>query len=85
MKTIGRTITQHQLTVQSLVTINSLQRVTLRLMGDAGTKMPTKRVDAYHCSTIWSGWLDGTHPTMEDGEVYRKICFSDSPTIHRYN
>ncbi|CAH3152188.1 unnamed protein product, partial [Pocillopora meandrina] len=48
-----------------------------RLMGDAGTKMPTKRVDAYHCSTIWSGWLDGTHPTMEDGEVYRKICFSD--------
>ena len=55
-----------------------------RLMGDAGTKMPTKRVDAYHCSTIWPGWLDGAHPTMEDGEVYRKICFSDSPTIYRY-
>ena len=30
MKTIGRTVTQHQLTVQSLVTINSLQRLTLR-------------------------------------------------------
>ena len=30
MKTTGRAVTQHQLRVQSLVTINSLQRVTLR-------------------------------------------------------
>ena len=29
MKTTGRAVTQHQLTVQSLVTTNSLQRVTL--------------------------------------------------------
>ena len=26
--------------------------------------MPTKRVDAYHCGTVWSGWLDGAHPTL---------------------
>ena len=36
-----------------------------RLMGDAGTKMQTKLVDAYYYSTIWSGWLDGTHPTVK--------------------
>ena len=49
-------------------------------MGDAGTKMPTKRVDAYHCGTVWSGWLDGAHPTLKDGEVHRTVCFSDRPT-----
>ncbi|XP_066022495.1 EGF-like repeat and discoidin I-like domain-containing protein 3 [Pocillopora verrucosa] len=51
-----------------------------RLMGDAGTKMPTKRVHAYHCGTVWSGWLDGAHPTLEDGEVHRTVCFSDRST-----
>ena len=51
-----------------------------RLMGDAGTKMPIKRVDAYHCGTVWSGWLDGAHPALKDGEVHRTVCFSDRPT-----
>ena len=39
--------------------------------------MPTTRVRAYRCGTNWSGWLDGAHPTVEDGEVERKVCFSD--------
>ena len=51
-----------------------------RFMGDAGTKLPTKRVDAYHCGTVWSGWLDGAHPTLKDGEVQRTVCFSDRST-----
>ena len=48
-----------------------------RFVGDAGTKMPTTRVSAYRCGTNWSGWLNGAHPTLEDGEVRRKVCFSD--------
>ena len=48
-----------------------------RFVGAAGTKMPTTRVPAYRCGTDWSGWLDGAHPKVEDGEVKRKVCFSD--------
>ena len=46
-------------------------------MGAAGTKMPTTRVPAYRCGADWSGWLDGAHPTVGDGEVSKKVCFSD--------
>ena len=48
-----------------------------RFVGAAGTKMPTTRVPAYRCGTHFSGWLDGAHPSVEDGEVSRTICFSD--------
>ena len=39
--------------------------------------MPTTRVPAYRCGTDWSGWLNAAHPTVEEGEVRRKVCFSD--------
>ena len=42
--------------------------------------MPTTRVPAYRCSTEWSGWLDDAHPTVEDGEIRRTVCFSDRAT-----
>ena len=48
-----------------------------RFVGAAGTKMPTTRVPAYRCGTDWSGWLDGAHPTVQDGEVQMKVCFSN--------
>ena len=48
-----------------------------RFVGAAGTKMPTTRVEAFRCGTKYSGWLDGTDPTVEDGEVRRKVCFHD--------
>ena len=51
-----------------------------RFVGAAGTKMPTTRVPAYRCGTNWSGWLYGVHPTVEDGEVDGKVCFSDRST-----
>ena len=47
-------------------------------MGAAGTKMPTTRVSALRCGTTWPGWLDGVYPTVEDGKVNRKVCFSDN-------
>ena len=51
-----------------------------RLVGAAGTKMPTTRVPAFRCGTYWSGWLNAAHPTMEEGEVRRTVCFSDRYT-----
>ena len=51
-----------------------------RFVGAAGTKMPTTRAPAYRCGTDWSGWLDDAHPTVEDCEVQRKVCFSDRST-----
>ena len=51
-----------------------------RFVGAAGTKMPTKRVPAFRCGTNWSGWLMTAHPTIEDGEVSRMVCFSDRST-----
>ena len=46
--------------------------------------MPTTRVEPYYCGTDWSGWLDGVHPTVEDGEVRRKVCFSNRPSGCKY-
>ena len=40
----------------------------------------TTRVPAYRCGTNWSGWLMTAHPTVEDGEVPRRVCFSDRST-----
>ena len=55
-----------------------------RFVGAAGTKMPTTRVPAYRCGTDWSGWLNGAHPTVKDGEVKRMVCFNDrSPGCER--
>ena len=51
-----------------------------RFVGAAGTKMPTTRVPAFRCGTDWSGWLDGPHSTVGDGEVQRTVCFSDRST-----
>ena len=48
-----------------------------RFMGAAGAKMPTTHVPAFRCGTAFSGWLDDCHPTMEDGEARKKVCFSD--------
>lgn len=56
---------------------NKLREGWYRFVGAAGTKMPTKRVPAYRCGTVWPGWLVGANPTVEDGEVSRKVCFSD--------
>ena len=46
--------------------------------------MPTTRVSAYRCGADWSGWLDGVHPTVGDGEVSRKVYFSDRQTGCKY-
>ena len=64
---------------------NVLPEGWYRFVGAAGTKMPTTHVPAYSCGTDWSGWLDGAHPTVEDGEVNRKVCFSDRNSGCKYS
>ena len=59
---------------------NQLSEEWYRFVGAAGTKMPTTRVPAYRCGTDWSGWLMNAHPTVEDGEIQRTVCFSDRST-----
>ena len=59
---------------------NLLPEGWYRFVGAAGTKIPTTRVPAYRCGKDWSGWLKGAHPTVEDGEVKRKVCFSGRRT-----
>merc|ERR1711935_310775 len=34
-----------------------------------------------NCGTIFTGWLDGDHPTLEEGEVTRRICFQEGTSF----
>ena len=47
-----------------------------RIDGDAGSKMPTVAPDLWSCGTDSPGWLNGTHPNVEDEVVDREVCFN---------
>ncbi|CAH3020498.1 unnamed protein product [Porites evermanni] len=47
-----------------------------RFQGNAGTKMPSSCVAPSKCSTHATGWLNGTHPSVQEGKVTKKVCFS---------
>ncbi len=47
-----------------------------RFGGAAGTKMATSCVKMLHCGANGAGWMNGTHPTVAEGKVTRKVCFS---------
>ena len=46
-----------------------------RFQGDAGNQMADKCVPANHCGTRLSGWLNGSHPTIAEGVVTRRVCY----------
>ena len=46
-----------------------------RFTEGAGTKMPTTCVPMHRCNTHATGWLNGNHPTVADGQVTRQVCF----------
>ena len=46
-----------------------------RFQGAAGDRMADKCVPAYHCGTQHPGWLHGTHPTVSEGVVTRRVCY----------
>jgi len=49
-----------------------------RLTSDAGGKvmMPEKTVPEYHCGTHDPVWLNGSHPTVAEGNVVRQACIN---------
>ena len=49
-----------------------------RFGGRAGTKLPTSCVPENRCGTNAAGWMNGTHPTVFEGKVIRKVCYSFS-------
>ena len=63
-------------TETDLLCDSGLPEAWYRFDGDAGTRMPTTCVDRNKCGTKFPGWLNGIHPTVEDGEVVREVCFN---------
>ncbi|XP_068722910.1 uncharacterized protein [Montipora capricornis] len=49
-----------------------------RFRGEAGTRMPQSCVPSRRCGTSQPGWLNGSHPSVSEGAVYRQVCFSNS-------
>ena len=47
-----------------------------RFMGDAGDQMPDKCVASWRCGAKATGWLNGAHPTEQDGVVTREVCYN---------
>ncbi|KAL9960528.1 hypothetical protein ACROYT_G034000 [Oculina patagonica] len=46
-----------------------------RFQGPAGDKMLDKCVPMYRCGAWYPGWLNGAHPTVNEGVVVRTACF----------
>ena len=46
-----------------------------RFQGAAGDQMADKCVPTSYCGTKHPGWLSGTHPTVAEGVVTRKVCY----------
>ena len=38
--------------------------------------MPTSCVPKNRCGTRAPGWMNGVHPTVAEGKVTRKVCYS---------
>lgn len=56
---------------------DSMKLTWYRFFGDAGTKMQQTCPTVYgSCSTDIPGWLNGAHPSVNDGEVERTTCWS---------
>ena len=46
-----------------------------RFTGQAGDQMPESPVPRNKCGTHAPGWLNGTHPSVAERVVSRKVCF----------
>ena len=46
-----------------------------RLIGNSGTKIPETCVPMRRCGTHAPGWLNGTHPQLQEGQVNRTVCY----------
>ena len=46
-----------------------------RFKGAAGIRMPTFCVPTRRCGTHAPGWLNGSHPSVREGVVTRRVCY----------
>ena len=45
-----------------------------RFVNEVGGEMPEFKADIYHCGTVAPIWMQGSHPSVADGEVNRTAC-----------
>ena len=55
---------------------NNLTSEWYRFQGQAGKQLAVKCYPAQRCNTDLTGWMNGSHPNVEDGIVKRQVCFS---------
>ncbi|XP_078390606.1 uncharacterized protein LOC144672631 isoform X2 [Cetorhinus maximus] len=55
---------------------DKLQVGWYQFKSSGGLKIPDTFIPFGHCSTASSGWLNGSHPTVGQGEVNRTVCFT---------
>ncbi|XP_048476450.1 uncharacterized protein LOC125487896 [Rhincodon typus] len=55
---------------------NVLSAGWYKFQSSGGWRIPDTVVTGRQCSTRATGWLQGSHPTVEQGEVTRKACFN---------
>lgn len=47
-----------------------------RMMGETGDQIPEKCIPINRCGTRAPGWLNGKHPTVDEGIVNRQVCYN---------
>ncbi|XP_041038053.1 uncharacterized protein LOC121274779 isoform X2 [Carcharodon carcharias] len=55
---------------------DKLQDGWYQFKSSGGLKIPDTLIPFGYCSTSSSGWLNGSHPTVGEGEVTRTVCFT---------
>ncbi|XP_041038145.1 uncharacterized protein LOC121274841 isoform X5 [Carcharodon carcharias] len=55
---------------------DKLQEGWYQFKSSGGLKIPDTLIPFGYCSTASSGWLNGSHPTVGEGEVTRTVCFT---------
>ncbi|XP_078390936.1 uncharacterized protein LOC144672830 [Cetorhinus maximus] len=55
---------------------DKLQEGWYQFKSSGGLKIPDTLIPFGSCSTTSSGWLNGSHPTVGQGEVTRTVCFT---------
>ena len=63
-------------TIGSYLCDSRLTPAWYRFGGGAGIKMPTGCTPHHKCQTDFTGWMNGTHPSVAEGKVTRTVCFS---------
>ena len=49
-------------------------------MGNAGIFMPNSCLGKGRCNTAMPGWVNGSHPSVAEGNVTRTVCFVSRPS-----